>query len=495
MPINNYITLPELSASAGSSLMGYNQGSTGAATITQQAKNQQVMSVTEFYANGVSGTPVDNTGVLVSTLGIQAALNAAKAAGKSLYFPAGTYLTDALQLPLQSYNDPFWIVGEGHGITKIQKNASDGNPLFTVGSASATAFSTELFVTGITFSGVAGNTPAAFLSYDLVRSNFEKCVFQNSIAGYLSFGGISNSWLSCIFQNNQIGQKLEKFTSLAGGGYPNNNQAVDCGWYNNTLQGVWFNNGRNLNIVNPDIEGNGTSGNSSTMAVYVNNVNSEGGGAAPAIGLTMLGGWVEANSGDAAVQLNSGVNTIRSTYFAANGNATNDIHVVGGNYHLSEVAFGTNKTANLLEGSGSNTGNTIINCFDALVGGFSFNPAKTTVQGAWNSGSGALEDTFLMRSGSVPVVMSTANPMIQTGTATSGAGGAIAIGFTTAYAATPQVYTSIVDASSNKLVAAQVSALTVNGCTITVTSATSGSSTIAGLVGETVQWLAIGATS
>lgn len=444
----------------------------------------------------------DPTGVADSTAAVQKALNDALTLGQSLYFPAGTYSVNTLQLPLLSYNAPFWIIGDGYGITKIQKRTADGLSLFITGSATATAFSTELRVYGLTFSGIAANTPAAVQSYDLVRSVFDGCIFQNSIAGMISSGGISNTYQDCIFQNNQIGAKFINFTSLAGGGYPNNIDLKDCGVFGNPLQGVYFSGGRNLNINDCDIEGNGTSGNSSTMGIYVANVNAEGGGAAPAIGVSVSNCWIEANAGDAALQLNSGVNTVRSSYFAANANATNDIHITGGNYHLAEVAFGTNKVANVLEDAGVSTGNSIVNCFDALVGTFVFNPAKTMVVGAWNDGTGTLTDTILMRSGSVPVVQTSGasmnTPLIQTGTTVTSTGGAIAVTFPTAYpvGVLPLIFTTVIDAPSiNRLIAVQISGPSNTGFTINCNSLLSGSSTVAGLVGETINWISMGATT
>jgi hypothetical protein len=444
----------------------------------------------------------DPTGVRDSTATILVAFNVALASGDGPYFPAGTYSADTLQLPLLSYSNPFWINGAGYGVTKIQKRSADGLPLFITGSASATAFSTELRVYGLTFSGIAGNTPAAVQSYDLVRSVFDGCIFQNSIAGMVSSGGISNTYQDCIFQNNQIGAKFVSFTSLAGGGYPNNIELQNCGVFGNTLQGVYFNGGRNLNIDACDIEGNGTSGNSATMGVYVANVNAESGGAAPAIGVSIFDCWIEANAGDAALQFNNGVNTVRSSYLAANANATNDIHIIGGNYHLSELAFGTNKTANILEDAGVNAGNSIVNCFDALVGSFTFNVAKTMVVGAWNDGTGTLTDTILMRSGSVPVVqtggVSMNTPLIQTGSTTTSTGGSIAVTFPTAYplGVTPVILPTVIDAPSiTRLIGVQISNVSNTGFTASCNSLLSGSTTVAGLVGETITWISIGSTT
>ena len=449
-------------------------------------RSTDTVSVKDFGAVG-DGTTDD-------TAAIQAALNAGLSLGKSVFVPAGDYSVSVLQLPLAAYTAPFCISGEGCGITTIQKRSADGLSLFTVGSITATAYSTELWVQGLTFSGLAGNTPVAVQLYDLVRSTFQACIFQNSISGLKSSGGISNTYQNCIFQNNQIGANFDKFTSLAGGGYPNNNELKSCIVVGNTSYGVYFDNGRSLNITDCDIEGNGTLGNSGTMGIYVANVNAENSGAYPSVGVSVINCWLESNAGDAAVQLNSGVNTIRSSYFVANTNATNDIHVVGGIYHLSEVAFGSNKAANLNEGSGSLTGSSIVNCFDALVGTFSYTPSKTMVHGAWNSGSGVRINSLLMRSGAAPVVMSVANPMIQTGTATTSTGGTIAVTFPTAYSATPVVTTSILDGSPGKVLCAQIGSLTSSGFTLLVTYVQSGSSTVNTIVSENVNWVAIGAT-
>lgn len=56
----------------------YTPAGTGAAATTVQEKLRETVSVTDFYANGVSGAKVDPTGVVDSTAGIQAALNTGK---------------------------------------------------------------------------------------------------------------------------------------------------------------------------------------------------------------------------------------------------------------------------------------------------------------------------------------------------------------------------------------------------------------------------------
>jgi len=75
--LNFFTQKSVLASSAGSSSIGYNQGSTGAATIMQQAKNQQTINVLDF-------TGIDPTGLTDSTTGVQAALNSLGTSGGTL---------------------------------------------------------------------------------------------------------------------------------------------------------------------------------------------------------------------------------------------------------------------------------------------------------------------------------------------------------------------------------------------------------------------------
>jgi hypothetical protein len=73
-----------LAASSGSSLVGFIQSGTGAVATTVQTKLRESVSVKDFGATG-NGTTDD-------TAAIQLAVTAVYTNGKSLYFPAGTYL-------------------------------------------------------------------------------------------------------------------------------------------------------------------------------------------------------------------------------------------------------------------------------------------------------------------------------------------------------------------------------------------------------------------
>jgi len=85
--------LSDLAAPTGASLVGYLLAGVGAVATTVQGKLRESVSVLDFYANGSSGVAVDPTGVVDSTLGIQAAYDYCVANFKSLLVPRGTYKT------------------------------------------------------------------------------------------------------------------------------------------------------------------------------------------------------------------------------------------------------------------------------------------------------------------------------------------------------------------------------------------------------------------
>lgn len=77
-------TLAELAASSGGSLVGFLQSGTGAVGRTMLAKAREQISVLDFGAVG--------DGVADDTAAIQLALNYASLGGRTVYFPAGSYV-------------------------------------------------------------------------------------------------------------------------------------------------------------------------------------------------------------------------------------------------------------------------------------------------------------------------------------------------------------------------------------------------------------------
>ena len=186
MPVNNYATDTALAASTGSSLMGYNQGSTGAATITQQAKNQQFSSVADM-------TGVDITGVADSTAGVQQAFN-----DGIFLFTKGSYLINGV-VTLPAGDIPLQGVG---GVT-ITFGAS--------GQFSAPANATNLTMEGIKFISNSSVSMLKLAGTGGLFLNAVKCKFYSNAAStsanLINMVGVYGSMNACEF--NAAGNNID----------------------------------------------------------------------------------------------------------------------------------------------------------------------------------------------------------------------------------------------------------------------------------------------
>lgn len=333
-------------ATGATSQFQYLQGGTGSVARSLTAKFQDYVYAQDY------GVKCDNS--TVNTTMLQAALTAAQNASKPLYIVGqGTCLTDWINYGSVPLANQVGIFGDG---VTLQKITADGNPVMTIGSATATSYTGPIVIRGVTFSGIPGNSPAALMTYDVVRSSFENVGFQSSIVGNYSYGGISNDYRNAIFDNNEIGWRGDTFSSLAGGGVPNLITFDGSKFVNNSLYGGYFNGGNSLFVKNFDIEGNGTTGTSGSGGFYVSPVST-------GVGAVFDSGWFEANAGGQNLWLNGGHNDVRSAMFIASPNATNDINITGGTYSLKNVQCVNTKTPNINETS-SSAGNSLqdVNC-------------------------------------------------------------------------------------------------------------------------------------
>ena len=124
----------DLGDSSGSTLVGFIQNGAGATSRTVQGRLRDSLNITDFYANGVSGVAVDPLGVVDSTLGIQAAIDAASTSGyRTVYIPSGIYKVSA---PLVVSISNIAIIGESRSTSIINRSTDYGNT-FTIYSGTA----------------------------------------------------------------------------------------------------------------------------------------------------------------------------------------------------------------------------------------------------------------------------------------------------------------------------------------------------------------------
>ena len=166
-----------------------------------QDELRETVKVTQFYANGVSGAPVDPTFTLDSTAGIQAAINYASNSNiKAVVFPSGNFKYSKLYCCYDAANNPGFnaarngqikLIGNGN---QPQNNLTAGTILTsttTMGDCfiisnyanDVTPWSSmEFEATNITWA--ANTTGFVVLSAGVVLPDFNNCkIYQSNLAG------------------------------------------------------------------------------------------------------------------------------------------------------------------------------------------------------------------------------------------------------------------------------------------------------------------------
>lgn len=435
---------------------------------------------------GSAGIDLKNTygaigdGVTDDTASIQAAISAMASTGVDVFVPTGTYLTDPFVLNATAYGTQATFRGEDRERTVFKRRGTGAGAFITFGSSSGTIFQSGLGFKGLTIDGGAITNGNAFVGYDLVRSAFRDCRFTGGDIACHLYGGISLAFHDCLFDSAKRGLQIEKFTSSAGGGWPNLIRVNGGEVVDNTEYGIYFDHGRVLVLKDVDVEGNGTTLGAANGGVYIGaNVGTEVTlNDTRSVGLIANGCWFEANKGAADVCLNSGINTIQdSNFFSTNVQVTNDISITGGTYSLRNLNMSFSKTANILEGSGVSAGNTI----DMVeAANLTYNSAKTSVF------SGTV---FNLQQGRVPSINGMTAPLIQVGTDATAAIASVTFPCAFKSGTTPKVYCQPVNNSSSTIDEAETYSVSNTGFTIRKKSQTGSTMNT---LNFTANWIAVG---
>lgn len=246
----------EIAGDFEASAITFTAAGTGAFPRTVQSKERDIVSVTDFYANGGStGPAVDKTGVTESHLGFIAAVTAAL--GMALYMPGGTYLLSA-EVPVPN---SIGIYGAGREITKIQMSsttqngfnvASDGavhmRDFQIIGSVSQTAGAC-IKVNGAT-NGVTTNQHSSFLNLGFLvfwRGIEFVSAAQWRVAGCQFFGDIDAGIIARDIVSADSGDSFITENMFSGASS------------SSTIDHIRHLSGGGLHVVNNSFLGGGTS--------------------------------------------------------------------------------------------------------------------------------------------------------------------------------------------------------------------------------------------
>lgn len=162
-----------------SSLVNYIPAGTGAMQMSVQDKLHEEKSILDFYANGLSGVRVDSTGVVDSTLGIQAALNSFSATGGVLLAPVGTFKCNTAQLVVPPN---VYIRGAGRMATIFTTTLTV--PLFSITCTTAEQFNFGMQDLQIQAKHHVTINPGTFnASIPMVMPRFVRVFFKGTYTG------------------------------------------------------------------------------------------------------------------------------------------------------------------------------------------------------------------------------------------------------------------------------------------------------------------------
>lgn len=403
------------------------------------------------------------------TAAVSAAVAYITATGKSVHVPAGTFLTDPFAINVTSYALQNSFVGEDRDSCTLKRRVAGGGAFFTLGSAVGTIFQAGGGLSDITLDGGINTNGATFLGYDLVRTSFDNVHFQGGIAAVQLKGGISLAFNNCLANLAQYGYHIDKFTSLAGGGWPNLIQIHGGEAVDNSLWGIYFDGGRMLSVSDCDVEGNGTTLGAPTGGLYIGpNVGQEVAGTDPLTpGVVCNRVWFEANKGSADIAQDSGVCSYQDCYFfSSNAQVNNAFAVSAGRYYLKNPNFSMPFTFQVFEGAGVSFGN-VIESSDLATYAVNFDKTSVTAN-----------NVTQVRGGQVPAVVNLSKPLIQVGSDATGAGGAT-VTFPIPFVGTPTVTVTVNNGdTTTMLTQVVISSVSNTGFFARGLSVTSGSSTV-----------------
>lgn len=393
----------QIAAGANVTLSSATVGGVTTVTVSSTAGTATVYNVKSAPYNAVGDNATDDTAA------IQAAIDAAVAAGGTVYFPPGSYycasgLTVNEAATTADFSPKASLIGDGPAATRLRFGNGSFNGISIIGGTSAGVHSYQT-VSGLYLEKADG------LGNAIGCDNVAYAQFSNLVAVGWDYGFYGTDFLSselnnCVFRFNNHGLRCE----YANFSDPNAITLVSCVIGNNVNYGAWIVNGANFNMVGGSVEGNGIGGSGNRFGILASNSGDEG-----AVGVSLHGVYFENNAGTADVWLTNTANSIAHSIVGCTFNRVSNVNFVTHNIY---VETNTVKQTVLVAGCGFKSYNTYvpsgarlyINKVDSAGGttelswgGCLFEDAAEvpTATNFWSSGGASGVTTFNGRNGAV----------------------------------------------------------------------------------------------
>lgn len=279
-----------------------------------------VFNVLDYGAIG-DGTTDD-------TAAITAAYNAAYTTANGpavIFFPKGVYSVSSLQFNVA--NASLHLMGEGIDCSVLKKRAGTTTPVMKLYNLPKSVIISEL-----EFNGDNKTDVSCLHLMDISNVHVHNCrMWKADRHGVLAESCLVSTFQECTITNNSL-DGFNFNLSATPGPNPNHNKIRDCVINGNTRRGISFDNGNQLELLNCDLEQNGTEGVATTGGIYIYaSIDDELG-----YGMVYVDGcWFEGNQGYAVYSegASGGLVSVQNTLIvapASGGSAGNCIYTTTG---------------------------------------------------------------------------------------------------------------------------------------------------------------------
>ena len=333
----------QIAAGANITLSSVTVGGVKTVTVSASTGAATVYNVKAAPFNAAGDNVTDDTAA------IQAAIDAATAAGGTVYFPPSSYycaggLTVNETPTVDDFAPKASLIGDGPAAARLRFGNGAINGITLQGGSGAGVQSYQR-IEGL-YIEKADGLGSSILGDNLAYFNMRNLTIVGWNYGMYCTDILSSQIELCVVRFNRYGVRFE----TGGSSEPNAVNFVSCVIGNNIEYGAWMIGGANIVFTGGSIEGNGIGGSGTRFGLLASNTGLEG-----AVGVSLTGVYFENNAGTADVWLANAANPIAHSIVGCTFNRVSNVNFVTHNIYVETT---TVKQTVLVAGCGFKSYNT-----------------------------------------------------------------------------------------------------------------------------------------